>query len=193
MIRAITKASVAMAGCGLYLHQFKNAKFDGEPVSTARHAICILYPNQNSEAYGIVSFSQDNMVSPTKVVATIRGLNPNSTYGMQLLQNGDLTEGPQSLGSSFNTTGSEGQSDHQKQTFYRHSGDLGTIMTNEKGAGYNAFVQPYIKLYGDNNVYGRSCAVYSEANDAATSLNKGSILAAGVIGRSSTFKNMPPL
>ena len=193
MIRLLAKTSAAAGAYGLYHLNSKTARFDGEKVSTARHAICILYPHQDSEAYGVVSFSQENMISPTKVVASVRGLNPNSTFGMQLLEQGDLSEGPKSLGSSFNTTGSQNQADDNKTFYYRHAGDLGAILTNERGAGYSAFTNQYIKLYGDNNVYGRSCAVFSEANDPTTSLNKGTVLTAGVIGRSSAFKNMPPL
>lgn len=193
MIRLLAKTSAAAGAYGMYYMNSKTARFDGDKVSTARHAICILYPHQDSEAYGVVSFSQENMISPTKVVASVRGLNPNSTFGMQLLEQGDLSEGPKSLGTSFNTTGSQNQAEESKAFYYRHAGDLGAILTNEKGAGYSAFTNQYIKLYGDNNVYGRSCAVFSEANDPATSLNKGNVLAAGVIGRSSAFKNMPPL
>jgi len=167
-----------------------DVKFDSEPVSTARHAICILYPTQDSEAHGIVSFSQDSMITPTKVVAGVRGLNPNSTYGLQLLEFGDLSEGAASLGTSFNSTGSG--SSTQDHPFYRHAGDLGNVMTNEKGSGYSAFTNPYIKLFGENSVYGRSCAIFSEQNDQETSLNKGAVVAAGVIGRSSAFKNLPP-
>ena len=193
MIRLAAKASAAMGAFGLYWANSRAARFETEKVSTARHAICILYPHQDSEAYGVVSFSQENMISPTKVVASVRGLNPNSTFGMQLLEYGDLSDGPNSLGTSFNTTGSSSQTDEQKNFYYRHAGDLGAIMTNEKGAGYSAFTNQYIKLYGETNVYGRSCAVFSDANDPSTSLNKGNVLAAGVIGRSSSFKNMPPL
>jgi Cu/Zn superoxide dismutase len=193
MIRLLAKASAAVGAYGLFMANSRAARFDAEKVSTARHAICILYPHQDSEAYGVISFSQENMISPTKVVASVRGLNPNSTFGMQLLEHGDLSEGPKSLGSSFNTTGSQSQADENKNFYYRHAGDLGAIMTNEKGAGYSAFTNQYIKLYGDSNVYGRSCAIFSEANDPATSLNRGNVLAAGVIGRSSAFKNMPPL
>lgn len=193
MIRTLAKTGVAVGAFGIYKANTLAARFDNEKVSTARHAICIMYPHQDSEAYGVVSFSQESMIAPTKVVASVRGLNPNSTFGMQLMEQGDLSEGPKSLGTSFNTTGSLTQAEEGKPFYYRHAGDLGAIMTNEKGAGYSAFTNQYIKLYGDNNVYGRSCAVFSEANDPNTSLNKGQILAAGVIGRSSAFKNMPPL
>src|SRR5689334_13555928 len=114
MIRLLAKTAAASGAFGIYHLNSRSARFDGEKVSTARHAICILYPHQDSEAYGVVSFSQENMISPTKVVASVRGLNPNSTYGMQLLEQGDLSEGPKSLGNSFNTTGSQNQSEENK-------------------------------------------------------------------------------
>lgn len=169
----------------------KRAQFDGEQVSTARHAICIMYPAENSEAFGIISFSQEDITSPTKIVAGVRGLNPNSSYGLQLLEYGDLTEGAQSLGKSYASI-STSSAPSAPSIYYKHAGDLGNVMTNEKGAGYSAFTNTYTKLFGENNVYGRSCAIFSETNDMTTSMNQGSLLAAGVIGRSSAFKNLPP-
>lgn len=169
----------------------RDAQFDGENVSTARHAVCIVYPTDSSEVFGIVSFSQDNITTPTKIVAGLRGLDPNSTFGLQILENGDLTEGVKTLGQSYQSAVST-QGRDSSSMYYKHSGDLGNVMTNEKGAGYSAFTNPYIKLFGESSVYGRSCGVFAEPNDQTTSLNKGKLLAAGVIGRSSTFKNLPP-
>lgn len=151
MLKLLVKVSATAGALGAYMTGTRTARFDEDKVSTARHAICIMYPHQDSEAYGIVSFSQENMISPTKVVASVRGLNPNSTFGMQLLEQGDLSEGPKSLGSSFNTTGSQSQTEDQKSFYYRHAGDLGAVMTNEKGAGYSAFTNQYIKLYGERD------------------------------------------
>ena len=169
----------------------REAQFEGEGVSTARHAVCIVYPTDSSEVFGLVSFSQDNITTPTKIVAGLRGLDPNSTFGLQILENGDLTEGLKTLGQSYQQPVSA-QGRDSASMYYKHSGDLGNVMTNEKGAGYSAFTNPYIKLFGESSVYGRSCGVFSEPNDQATSLNRGKLLAAGVIGRSSTFKNLPP-
>ena len=177
-----------MLGGYLCLNTNSRAKFDVEPISLARHGICVLYPNAESESFGVISFSQENITTPTKIVAGVRGLNPNSSFGMQLLENGDITEGLASLGGSF-LVESPGKSG---SPFYKHSGDLGNIMTNEKGAGYMAFTHPFIKLFGENNVFGRSCGVYSERNDEETGLQKGQLLAAGIIGRSASFKNLPP-
>lgn len=190
MLRSLLKRSLVASSACLAL-PLAIASFDGEKVSTARHAICVLYPTDASEVYGIVSFSQEDMTTPTKVVAGIRGLNPNSNFGLQLLEYGDLTEGSASLGKSFSTPGASSPAS-ATPTFYRHSGDLGNVMSDENGAAYNAFTNPYIKLFGENNIYGRSCGVYSETNDPITSLNNGSLLSAGVIGKSRTFKNLPP-
>jgi len=49
----------------------------GEELSAARHAISILYPHGDSDVYGLVSFSQENITSPTKIVASIKNLKPN--------------------------------------------------------------------------------------------------------------------
>ena len=188
----IGRGLFALAGYGCY-RRIKDVRFDTSPVSTARHAICILYPAGESEVQGVVSFSQESIIEPTQVVVGVRGLNPNSTFGLQVLEYGDLSEGVPSLGSTYNpSTGPVGESSQKDFVFYKHSGDLGNVMTNEKGAGYSAFTNPYIKLFGENSSYGRSCAVFSQPNDDELHLNKNQVLAAGVIGRSSEFKNLPP-
>ena len=192
LIKGITGISVGLAS---YLLLKKRVRLEDNGITTNRYAICIMYPNNPKfpDAFGIVSFSQESITSQTKIVAGLRGLNPNSTFGLQLMELGDLTDGPASLGGSFNTAGGTSPTvPGQPVAFYRHAGDLGNVMTNEKGAGYSAFTHPAIKLYGENNIFGRGCAVYSESNDPTTSLPKGDILAAGVIARSSSFKNLPP-
>lgn len=189
-MRTIRRGIIALGGVAGYgiTKLSKTIRFDNEGPTT-RHAICFLYPSTDAEVYGVISFSQENIKSPTKVVAGVRGLNPNSTYGLQLLEYGDLSGGQKTLGGSYSSINSGG---NENAMYYKHSGDLGNIMTSEKGAAYSAFTNPYIQLFGENNVYGRSCGVFSEANDSATSLNKGEMIAAGVIGRSSSFKNLPP-
>ena len=173
----------------------KKTRLEDNGITTNRYAICIMYPNNSKfpDAFGIVSFSQESITSQTKVVAGLRGLNPNGTFGLQLMEFGDLTDGPASLGGSFHLAGGASPTvPGQPLAFYRHAGDLGNVMTNEKGAGYSAFTHPAIKLFGENNIFGRGCAVYSESNDPTTSLPKGEILAGGVIARSNSFKNLPP-
>lgn len=48
-----------------------------------RHAICILYPNQ-SNVRGLVSFSQENLLSPTKISCVVKGLNANGKHGIHI-------------------------------------------------------------------------------------------------------------
>ena len=62
-------------------------------LSTARHAISILYPHGDSGVTGIVSFSQENITSSTKIVANVKGLKPNSNHGFHIHEYGDLTQG----------------------------------------------------------------------------------------------------
>lgn len=192
MIAIMRKSFLVLtpALAGTLTFQYQNAKFttlqDGP--STKRSGISILYPTtQDTEIYGLVSFSQDSFEAPTKVVASIRGLNPNSTFGLQLLEQGDLTEGQQSLGDSL------GKDVPMKEAlYYKHPGDLGNVTTNEKGSGYNAFTSENIKLFGESSAYGRGCGLFSEPNDQETAFQKGKLLAAGPVARSADFKNLAP-
>lgn len=51
-----------------------------------RNAICILYPHNPTESNtkGIVSFSQDDITSAVKIVATVYGLKPNQNHGIHI-------------------------------------------------------------------------------------------------------------
>jgi Cu/Zn superoxide dismutase len=55
-----------------------------------RHAICILYPN-DSLVRGIVSFSQENLTTSTRIACFARGLKSNGTHGIHIHEYGDLT------------------------------------------------------------------------------------------------------
>lgn len=156
---------------------------------TIRNAICILYPNEGSRVMGLVSFQQENISTDTKIVASIKNLNPNSVHGLLVHSQGDLTEGVATLGKPYNPYNLKDQSN---QDFYRFTGDMGNVKTNEKGEGYLAYTHPYIKLFGESSIYGRSCVVYSEANNSQTGLNASQQLAAGVVGVCDEFKNFVP-
>jgi Cu/Zn superoxide dismutase len=73
----LTGAFVAPTSC-LYMKSD-----DSTAASYVRHAICILYPN-HSETKGIVSFSQDSITSPIKIVANVKGLTPNHKHGFHI-------------------------------------------------------------------------------------------------------------
>jgi len=152
-----------------------------------RNSICLVYPNADSEAYGIISFQQDSYESETKVVANLRNLNPNSLHGMTIHEHGDLSNGVESLGKPYNPHPVEASDE-----LYRFVGDLGSVKTDERGNGYAAFKHPFISLHGDKSIVGRSCVVYEEENNSQTGQNSSKMLAAGIIGLSNEFKNLPP-
>jgi Cu-Zn family superoxide dismutase len=74
------------------------------PQDNKRHAISILYPH-NSNVRGVVSFSQDSILSPTKVCCSVKGLNPNAKHGIHVHEFGDLTDGCTTAGPHYNPHG----------------------------------------------------------------------------------------
>uniref|UniRef100_K9K2G1 Superoxide dismutase [Cu-Zn] n=1 Tax=Cryptocaryon irritans TaxID=153251 RepID=K9K2G1_9CILI len=167
-------------------------------VSAARHAICILYPSSlDSNVQGLVSFSQQNISSPTQIVATIKGLNPNQLHGFHIHEFGDLTKGCDTAGPHYNPYNKKqgGPLDSE-----RHVGDLGNIKSDGQGNGYLAISDNLIKLFGENSVLGRSCVVHRDEDDlgrggqadSMTTGHAGPRVACGTIGLSSSFKNLAP-
>ena len=175
----------------------KSAGATDDNLTTTRNAICILYPDNDSGVHGIVSFQQQNITSPCKVVAHVRGLKPNSLHGFHIHEFGDLTEGCKTAGPHFNPFGKNHGGPLDKE---RHVGDLGNLKTDEKGVAYLAMSDHLIKLFGDNSILGRSCVVHELEDDygrgghadSLTTGHSGPRLACGVIGLSSTFKNLAP-
>ena len=88
MLKALSLSTISLA----YYKISSKFHYQNEDLSTTRNAICILYPD-NSDVRGIVSFSQKNITTPTKIVANVRNLNPNSLHGFHIHEFGDLTEG----------------------------------------------------------------------------------------------------
>lgn len=184
--------SSALAAAAWYFSPKLSNKvaFDqAEPVDFARNAICILYPAEHpqlNEVTGIISFRQETFNEELKVVANVSGLNPNSLHGMILHSNGDLTQGLKSFGKSYDIPVKKSESSH----FYKFSGDLGNLKTDERGNGYAAFTHPHLSLFGPLSILGRSCVVYDRENSREG--NAGTGVAGGVIGLSKEFKNLPP-
>ena len=160
-----------------------------------RSAICILYPDNNSGVNGVVAMHQDNYTAECKIVANVRGLNPNALHGFHVHEFGDLSQGCTTAGEHFNPTkvNHAGPKDD-----VRHYGDLGNIQTDEKGDGYLAVSDKLITLFGDNSVIGRAMVVHAHEDDlgrggnaeSRTTGNSGARLACGVIGLARNFKSL---
>ncbi len=162
-----------------------------------RSAICILFPDNGSSVTGLVSFHQESFEEKVKIVANVRGLNPNSLHGIHIHQYGDLSQGCITAGPHFNPFN---KVHGGPQDLERHVGDLGNLKTDEHGSSYMAMEDNLITLFGDNSVVGRSVVVHSKEDDLGNGGNEeskktgnaGSRVACGVIGLSDKFKNLPP-
>lgn len=194
MLKTILLGGAASASLFAGMKKASNAD---DNLSTTRNALCILYPDGNSGVHGIVSFQQQNITSPTKIIAHVKGLKPNSLHGFHVHEFGDLTEGCKTAGPHFNPFGKTHGGPLDKE---RHVGDLGNLKTDEKGVGYMAVSDPYIKLFGDSSVLGRSMVVHESEDDlgrgnfpdSKTTGHSGARVACGVIGLAEQFKNLKP-
>ena len=197
MFKYITASATVYA---FYSKAIKQCSADGllpdKLSSQERNAICILYPDNNSGVNGVVSLTQANYSAETKIVASVRGLNPNSLHGFHVHEFGDLTQGCTSAGAHFNPTN---QTHGGPRDAVRHNGDLGNIETDAHGNGHLSMNDKVVTLFGDNSIIGRAMVVHRYEDDLGRGGNEeskktgnaGPRLACGVIGLSKGFKNLP--
>ena len=172
----------------------KFSPFKSEPQSTARNAVCILYPSSPNYASfkGIVSFQQESYTSPTKIVLSATGLKPNSLHAFHIHEFGDLTDGCNSAGAHYNPTNKSHRGPLDEE---RHVGDLGNVKTDERGNTFLPLTDKIISLYGEQSVIGRSCVIHENEDDlgkgghsdSKTTGHAGPRIACGVIGLSNKF------
>ena len=195
MLKAVLFGSAASISF-FHAHSKKAQAGDNE-LSTTRNAICILYPDGGSGVHGVVSFQQQNLTAPTKVIAHVKGLKANGKHGFHIHEYGDLTEGCKTAGAHYNPFNKTHGGPLDKD---RHIGDLGNLQADEKGNAYLTVSDPLIKLFGDTSVIGRSCVVHEGEDDlgrgnfpdSKTTGHSGGRVACGVIGFSEKFKSLKP-
>eukprot|EP01017_Pseudomicrothorax_dubius_P018588 TRINITY_DN2054_c0_g1_i1.p1 TRINITY_DN2054_c0_g1~~TRINITY_DN2054_c0_g1_i1.p1 ORF type:complete len:194 (+),score=20.62 TRINITY_DN2054_c0_g1_i1:26-607(+) len=176
---------------------FKYSRTDNrrEGNTPTRHALCILYPDSGSNVSGLVSFTQDNITTPCTIVAHVKGLVPNSKHGFHIHEFGDLTQGCVSAGSHYNPFNRKHGGPNDTE---RHVGDLGNLVTDDKGVAHLSIKDTQIKLFGDTTVVGRSCVVHADEDDlgrgihpdSTTTGHSGARIACGVIALSNAFKTI---
>ena len=153
---------------------------------STRKAICILDPQPNQTASGVVRFEQEHFYSKTKISGEFKGLTQGK-HGFHIHQFGNLLEGCKTAGPHYNPFNkNHGGPDAEE----RHVGDLGNV---EAGADGNATYyreDHLVSLFGAYSVLGRSCVLHADEDDlgltdhplSKTTGNAGGRVACGVIG-----------
>lgn len=161
----------------------------------SKAALCILHPDGNNTAKGLVLFKQNSVEEKTYIEAKVSGLKKNAKHGFHVHEFGDLSKGCLSAGAHFNPDGNPhgGPKDSE-----RHVGDLGNLESNEKGEAHFKLEDDLIHLSGKNSIVGRSCVVHENEDDlgrggfedSKTTGHSGGRIACGVIVRCDANKTI---
>lgn len=120
---------------------------------------------------GTVYFIQDSSNKVT-VDVNISGLKKNSLHGFHVHQAGDLTDQCTSMCAHFNPTNKNHGCPGKKD---RHVGDLGNLITDNKGHADYSFTDNVIKLKGNNNIIGRGLIIHEDEDDCGNGGNSESL------------------
>jgi Cu-Zn family superoxide dismutase len=104
----------------------------------------------------------------------LNGLKKNALHGFHVHESGDLTNKCQSLCAHFNPFGKKhGCPD----SLERHVGDLGNIVTNQKGEAIYSMYDNVIRLRGEiSNIIGRGLIIHEDPDDCGLGKNKESLI-----------------
>ena len=150
----------------------------------------------NDSIKGTVKFSEDLTNNRIKIDLNISGLKPKSEHGFHVHEAGDLSDKCTSMCAHFNPYGSTHGSPDMKK---RHVGDLGNIVTNNKGEAKYTFYDKIIKLRGKKaNIIGRGLVIHEDKDDCGQGENPESLktgnagkrIACAVIGYSKENYNL---
>ena len=127
----------------------------------------------NDTIKGTVKFSEDLTNNQIKIDLNITGLKPKSEHGFHVHEAGDLSDKCTSMCAHFNPYGSTHGSPDMKK---RHVGDLGNIITNNKGEAKYTFYDKIIKLRGKKaNIIGRGLIIHEDKDDCGQGENPDSL------------------
>jgi Cu-Zn family superoxide dismutase len=127
----------------------------------------------NDNIKGTVKFSENLKNNVVTIELNLSGLKPNSEHGFHVHEAGDLTDKCTSMCAHFNpygkTHGCPGMSN-------RHVGDLGNIITNNRGQAKYIFEDNMIKLRGTKcNIIGRGLIIHEDKDDCGAGNNEESL------------------
>lgn len=140
----------------------------------------------NDKIKGVVKFTEED--GKIKIDVKIKGLKSNSLHGFHVHQAGDLTDKCASMCAHFNPYGLTHGCPGMKN---RHVGDLGNLITNNKGEAIYTFYDNVIKLRGSKaNIIGRGLIIHEDPDDCGkkgypdslTTGHAGKRIACAIIG-----------
>lgn len=144
-----------------------------------RKAIAVVHPTLNNAVAGTVSFTQEK--DGLHVQATLKNLTPGA-HGFHIHELGDAScETAMCTKEHFNPT----KAKHGDRTdSHVHVGDMGNIVADQTGVAQLDYYDKKMKLYGKNNIIGRSVIVHAGEDDLVTqpSGKAGARIGCGVIG-----------
>jgi Cu-Zn family superoxide dismutase len=139
---------------------------------------------------GLVYFTEDRLAGTVTIDVDLVGLKKNAKHGFHIHEYGDMSDHCDSMCAHFNPYGKpHGGQDSPANA--RHVGDLGNLVTDDKGACKMQMVDKLISLHGTKtNIIGRGLIIHADEDDLGeggheTSLetgNSGKRIACAVIG-----------
>ena len=147
------------------------------PPQVVATALADLFPTEESEANGSVTFEETN--GGVKITAEVSGLAPGK-HGFHIHAIGDCSSPDASSAEGHLNPGNTQHGAPDSPT--HHAGDLGNIEADAEGnASFQMTVDFISLLEGPNSVIGKAVVVEAEEDDFDPSRGDGASLACGVI------------
>ena len=164
------------------------------------------YKNNNKQIIAIANIKDMNGINgnvlfyqklddTVMIDIDLTGLPKNASLGFHIHEAGDITDGCKSACAHFNPFNTVHGGPN---SYHRHVGDLGNIITNNNGVCKMKFTDHMIKLDGTiSNIIGRSIVIHEKTDDLGKGKNKESLktgnagnrIACSVIGYSKKMFN----
>jgi len=142
-------------------------------------AICVLYPTENSEVEGVVTFTK--VPQGMLVIADVTGLTPGK-HGFHIHEYGDCSAlDAKSAGGHFNPYNKKHGGPFDAE---HHAGDLGNLEADQDGNAHLELTVSDLGFEGINNIIGRGIIVHADPDDLVSQPtgNAGGRVACGSIG-----------
>jgi Cu-Zn family superoxide dismutase len=132
------------------------------------NAITVFDPNSSSnigKISGTIQFHQCSQNTYTLVIFKLSGFPPNTTRGVHIHTNGDMSKGCESACDHYNPF----KTLHGSIQLYgsnRHVGDLCSNITSDvNGDVYYGYYDDLVNLSGEHNIIGRMIVIHGGEDD----------------------------